>query len=107
VSKRSGGEFLKQAEVKAINDNLRYVEETDEDENKYFGYVNSYEIWEGVGILVFKSGDIFMSELVDNSFEGCGRMITTNNFKYWGQHKLWLKDGFGISEESDGEVYKG
>lgn len=107
ISKRPGGEFLKQAEVEAISNHLTYVEETDEDGNTYYGYVNSYEIWEGVGVLVLETGDIFMSELLDNQFEGCGRMTTESNFKYKGQHKLWLKDGYGKAKKANGEVYKG
>jgi hypothetical protein len=107
VSKTEGAEFLKQSEVLALSNGLTYKEETDEDGNTYYGYVNSYDIWEGVGILVLQTGDVFMSELVENQFEGCGRMTTEGNFKYWGQHKLWLKDGFGTSEKPSGEVYKG
>ena len=54
-----------------------------------------------------------MSELEDNLFSGCGRIIQKDNIKYWGQHKLWIKVGFGTSEEpsfdDDGksEVYQG
>jgi hypothetical protein len=107
VSIKPGAEFLVQSEVKALNNGLTYKEETDEDGNTYSGYVNSYDIWEGVGILVLQTGDVFMSELLENQFEGCGRMTTESNFKYWGQHKLWLKDGFGTSEKPSGEVYKG
>ena len=63
----------------------------DEFGNKYSGYMNSYGLWDRVGTIVLESGDIFMSELVDNQFEGCGKIIQTDNFKYWGQHKLWIK----------------
>jgi hypothetical protein len=56
---------------------------------------------------VLADGDIFMSELKNNMFEGCGLMMTTDKFKYWGQHKLWIKEGFGTSEDPDGEVYQG
>ena len=51
---------------------MRFVEESDPDldsataEEKYYGYVNSQGVWDGVGILEFKTGDLFMSELVDN-----------------------------------------
>ena len=34
-------------------------------------------------------------------------MTTDQKFEYWGQHKLWLKEGYGTSKESDGEVYSG
>ena len=54
-----------------------------------------------------------MSEIVENHFEGCGKIIQTDNYKYWGQHKLWIKEGFGTSEEpsfesgAKGRVYQG
>ena len=34
-------------------------------------------------------------------------MITVGKFEYWGQHKGWLKEGFGTAREPDGEVYYG
>jgi len=48
-----------------------------------------------------------MSELVDHTFEGCGKMTLDTKFEYWGQHKYWLKEGYGTSKEPDGEVYSG
>jgi hypothetical protein len=51
---------------------MHFVEEFDPDqdsataEEKYYGYVNSQGVWDGVGILEFKTGDLFISELVDN-----------------------------------------
>ena len=60
-----------------------------------------------MGILELPTGDVFMSELLDNEFEGCGQMTLEDGFKYWGQHKIWVKEGFGRSEDSNGEEYKG
>ena len=60
--------------------------------------MNSRGVWDSLGTLVLEGGDIFMSELEQNLFSGCGRIIQKDNFKYWGQHKLWIKEGFGTSE---------
>jgi len=67
LCKRPGGEFLRQAEIHALTNRLRYVTEDDEEaETTYYGYVNSAGVWSGLGVLEFKTGDVFMSEFVDH-----------------------------------------
>jgi hypothetical protein len=51
LCKKFGGDFLKQAEIKALVNGLRYVDEPDEDGSKYCGYVNADGLWDGVGML--------------------------------------------------------
>ena len=87
---------------------MKHVEEADEEGNTYYGYVNAEGLWEGVGVLVYKEGDVFMSELKDHQFEGCGKVITGGKEEYWGQHKQWIKEGFGTYTDHEyGEVYSG
>jgi hypothetical protein len=108
LCKKTDGEFLRQAEIKALVNGLTYVEEPDEDGSKYCGYLNAEGLWDGVGMLVNKEGDVFMSELKDQQFEGRGKVITDGKEEYWGQHKLWIKEGFGTyTDHEDGEVYTG
>jgi hypothetical protein len=45
VSTKKGGEFLRQAEINAINNSLVFGEEPDaEDNSKFYGYYNSQGI---------------------------------------------------------------
>jgi hypothetical protein len=49
-------EFLQQAELRAIEQDLEYVEAEVEKEWKYYGYINEDEQFEGVGIRIFTDG---------------------------------------------------
>jgi hypothetical protein len=49
-----------------------------------------------------------MSELNDHQFEGRGKVIINGKEEYWGEHKQWIKEGFGTyTDPENGEVYSG
>jgi hypothetical protein len=65
--------FLLQAELKAIKQGLKYIEEEYDDGAKYKGYVSQDGRIEGVGIFINKDGMKILGECHLDKLHGSGK----------------------------------
>ena len=76
--------YLLQAELKAIQAGLKFVDEEDENGRGYKGYVNNDNDYEGVGIGISAGGDIVSGEFHLNKLHGSGKIEDKDGNLYWG-----------------------
>ncbi len=99
-------QFLLQAELRAIQQGLKYIEE-DNEISKYKGYINNDDQYEGVGIEYNKDGTkIFSSEFHLNNLHGVVKVEDEFGI-YWGEFKDNKMDGYGTFEGANGYRYIG
>ena len=107
ISNAVDSNFLLQAELKSISQELEYKEEVKSSGNRYKGYVNQLGQREGVGINITVAGQKQTGEWHLDKFNGCGKVEFENGNKYWGEFKDQEMDGYGITEFSNGSSYIG
>ena len=74
VANTHDSKFLIQAELRAIQQGLKYIEE-EPNIVSYKGYVNQDGLYEGVGVQIFKSGDKNYGEWHLNKRNGVGKKV--------------------------------
>ena len=76
------------------------------DKSDYEGQLNQNKR-EGVGILEFTNGDIYLGEWKDDLFNGKGTYVFGYGDRYEGEVKGGRKEGYGEYFYASGNVYKG
>ena len=105
VANTPNTQFLLQAELRAIQAGLEYIEDEDED-GTYNGYLKD-GLREGVGILIFTDGQKDIAEYHLNKLHGCGKTEFADGDRYWGEFKDGKMEGYGTYEWADGRRYIG
>jgi hypothetical protein len=106
VANTPNTQFLLQAELRAIQNGLQYVEDEDTDGNTYNGYFKDGKA-EGVGITTFTDGQKDIAEYHLDKCNGCVKTEFANGNKFWGEYKDDKKEGYGIFEWANGDRYIG
>jgi hypothetical protein len=106
VANTPNTQFLLQAELRAIQNGLQYIEIKNEKGTIYNGYVKD-GIAEGVGINISTDGEKYIGECHLNKLHGCVKREWADGNKYWGGHKDGKKEGYGTWEWADGSRYIG
>jgi hypothetical protein len=86
VANTPNTQFLLQAELRAINQGLKYIERKNPNGNIYTGYVNKNEEKEGVGIGILTNGTKHIGEFYLNKLHGCVKVEYPSGFTYWGEY---------------------
>jgi serine/threonine protein kinase len=107
VANTPNTQFLLQAELRAIQSGLQYIEEVDEDGDIYKGYEDKDGKREGVGMWIFTDGQKDIAEYHLSKLHGCGKGELANGNKYWGEYKDGKLEGYGTYEWADGNRYIG
>jgi hypothetical protein len=107
VANTPNTQFLLQAELRAIQNGLQYIEIEDEDGNTYKGYVDKDGKREGVGIRIFTSGYKDYGEWHLNKLHGCAKVEYASGDNYWGEWKDYKREGYGTYEWASGSRYIG
>jgi hypothetical protein len=105
VANTPNTQFLLQAELRAIQNGLQYVERSNK-ELTYKGYVKDGNR-EGVGIRTWKDGQKDIAEFHLNECNGCGKVEGPNGSSYWGEFKDGNRKGYGTEEWGNGDRYIG
>jgi hypothetical protein len=95
--------FLIQAELRAIQQGLKYIEK----ENDYYGYVNQHGQYEGVGIYILPSFCKTYGEWLLGKLHGCGKDVYDDGGIYWGEYKNGKYEGYGTWHNNKGSKYIG
>jgi hypothetical protein len=104
VANTPNTQFLLQAELRAIKNDLQYGE-LKFDDGIHNGYIKDGKR-EGVGIFVSTSGQTDIGEYT-NKLYGCGKMENADGSKYWGEIKDYNAEGYGTKEWASGSRYIG
>ena len=107
VANTENTEFLKQPELRAIQQGLQYREIQLNEEWTYKGYVNKDGDWEGVGIRVKTDGYKDYGEWHLNNLHGCGKVESASGNSWWGEFKDGKREGYGTVEGGNGDRYIG
>jgi hypothetical protein len=94
VANTPNTQFLLQAELRAIQSGLQYIEIKDTDGTTYNGYVKD-GLCEGVGITTLTSGHRDIAEYHLNKLHGCGKVEGADGDRYWGEFKDGKREGYG------------
>jgi hypothetical protein len=106
VANTPNTQFLLQAELRAIQNGLQYIEEDDE-ELTYKGYVDKDGLAEGVGMWIQISGYKDYGERHLNNRHGCTKVEYASGNSYWGEFKDGNMEGYGTGEGANGDRYIG
>ncbi len=98
-------QFLLQAELRAIQQGLQYIED-DNKYGKYKGYVNKDGQLEGVGVL-YTDGIPVFSEFHLNNLHGVAKVEAADGNIHWGEFKDGNQEGYGTYEYPNGDRYIG
>jgi hypothetical protein len=96
VTNTPNTQFLLQAELRAIQMGLKYIEASNK-ELTYKGYVKDGNR-EGVGIKTWKDGQKDIGEYHLNKLHGCAKVEYANGNSYWGEFKDGNYEGYGTGE---------
>jgi hypothetical protein len=107
VANTSNTQFLLQAELRAIQNGLKYLEEEVDEELTYKGYEDKDGNAEGVGMRIFTNGYKDYGEYHLNKRHGCGKEEWTNGDSWWGEYKDDNREGYGTWEGANGHRYIG
>jgi hypothetical protein len=107
VANTPNTQFLLQAELRAIQNGLKYIEEEVDEELTYKGYVDKDGNWEGVGIRIFTNGYKDYGEWHLNKPHGCVKVEGASGKSYWGGFKDGKWEGYGTWEGASGDRYIG
>ena len=75
-----------------------------QDDGSYIGELNEQGIPNGKGKYLFKNGEIYEGEIVDDNFEGEGKYIYEDGKYYIGHWKDNLRQGKGILYDKNGNI---
>ena len=109
------GDFLKFIFIKLNQKKEEIIKEIKEgkrieleDGGYYIGELTDEEIPNGKGQYIFKNGEIYEGNVIDDKFEGYGKYIYENGEYYIGQWKEDLRNGKGILYYKNGSIkYEG
>jgi hypothetical protein len=107
VANTPNTQFLLQAELRAIQNGLQYIEVKVNEKVTYKGYVDKDGNWEGVGMIISSDGSKIYGEWHLNNLHGCRKMETENGNSYWKEFKDGKAEGYGTAEEANGNRYIG
>jgi hypothetical protein len=99
-------QFLLQAELRAIQKGLKYIEVQVNEELTYKGYVDKDGLPEGVGMRIRSDGYKDYGEWHLNNIHGCGKVDDIYG-SYWGEFKDNNNEGYGTYEGANGDRYIG
>jgi hypothetical protein len=99
--------FLLQAELKAIQQGLEYLEKEWKNGTKFKAYVNKDGYFEGVGIYIYPDGRKTRGEWHDDKLHGIAKVTVEDGNIYWGEVKDSKKEGYGTTEWANGDRYTG
>ena len=106
VSDTPETQFLLQAELKAIQSGLEYIEKQFGD-FRYKGYVNEDGQFEGVGMKVYSDGKKVIGEFHHGKLNGCAKIQFAKGQIFWGEFKDDKEEGYGTADGANGLIYTG
>jgi hypothetical protein len=107
VANTPNTQFLLQAELRAIQNGLQYIEVQVSEKVTYKGYVDKDGLPKGVGIRIFTNGYKDYGEWHLNNRHGCGKVEKASGDSYWGGFKDGKMEGYGTWEWANGDRYIG